>query len=120
MGDAAVGNGREHHEAHGDDAIDDGEGDDRQSNPRPRLGGAIAVAPVKQAAQQPPPQGLGRQGRDRFRGRAHWFGAPLGWSGGVAGGADGGSNTGMVPVTPSGGSKLPSMPPIGSSLAARV
>ena len=71
MGDAAVGDGGEHHEPHGDDAIDDGEGDDRQSHPRPRLGGAIAVAPVKQAAQEPAPPGLGRRGRDRFRSRAH-------------------------------------------------
>ena len=55
----AVGDDREHDEPRGNDAVDRRENEDRQADPRPRLGRAIDVAAVEQAAQQPPAPGLG-------------------------------------------------------------
>ena len=56
----AVGADREHHQTSGQHRIDRREQQDRQSDPRPGLGGAIDIAPVEQAADQPLPP--------RFRG----------------------------------------------------
>ena len=39
-----VGGDREHDEPHGDDGVDGGEGEDRQPDAGPRLGGAIDIA----------------------------------------------------------------------------
>ena len=51
----AVGADREHHQPPGDDGIDRGKGQDRKPDAGARLGGAIDIAPVEQAADQPLP-----------------------------------------------------------------
>ena len=51
----AVGCDRKHDEAGGNDGIDHGEGENRQADPRPRLGAAIDLVAVEQRAHQPPP-----------------------------------------------------------------
>ncbi|MGY4292634.1 hypothetical protein ACVWXN_000729 [Bradyrhizobium sp. i1.4.4] len=55
-----VGTDREHHEPAADQDVDRGKGDHREANARARLRGAVNVAPVEQAADQPLPPGLGR------------------------------------------------------------
>lgn len=55
-----VGADREHHEPAADQGVDRAEGEHRQADTRPRLGRAIDVAPVQQAADQPLPPRLGR------------------------------------------------------------
>ena len=47
---------RKHHEPRGNDGINHGKGENRQADPRPRLGAAIDLAAIEQRAQQPPPQ----------------------------------------------------------------
>ena len=54
----AVGADREHHQTSGQHRIDRREQQDRQSDPGPGLFGAIDVAPVEQAADQPLPPRL--------------------------------------------------------------
>ena len=54
----AVGADRKHHETSGEHGIDAGEGQDRKSDAGARLGGAIDIAPVEQAADQPLPPRL--------------------------------------------------------------
>ena len=124
MRGVAVGSDREHHEPRGDDGIDGGEGQDRQADPRPRLGAAVDIAAVEQFADEPVPPMLFAQPRigrtlfrrrrlKIFRGYAH-RGAPLGASGAGAGG--------MLPVVSivSDCSQFSMMPPIGSLLSAVV
>ncbi|MGY3456969.1 hypothetical protein ACVWW5_002419 [Bradyrhizobium sp. LM3.4] len=56
-----VGADREHHEPAADQGVDRDEGEHRQADARACLCGAIDVAPIKQAADQPlPPPGLSR------------------------------------------------------------
>ncbi len=57
---AAVGGHREHDEPDGDDAVDGGEGEDRQTDAGPRLDAAIDRAAVQQAAEEPPAPRLRR------------------------------------------------------------
>ena len=56
----AVGADREHHQPPADHRIDRREGEDRKSDAGARFRGAIDVAPVQQAADQPLPPGLCR------------------------------------------------------------
>ncbi len=51
----AVRGEREHHEPRGNDRIDGGEGNDRQSDPRPRLGMTVHSGAVENPADQPLP-----------------------------------------------------------------
>ena len=59
-GAVAVGADGEHHQASGQHGIDDGERQDRKPHPRARFRGAIDIAPVEQAADQPLPPRLRR------------------------------------------------------------
>jgi hypothetical protein len=52
---AAVGYDCEHDEAGGNDGINHGKSENRQSHPRSRLGAAIDLAAIEQRAHQPPP-----------------------------------------------------------------
>ena len=55
-----IGADREHHEPPGDDGIDHGKSQHRKPDAGARLRGAIDIAPVKQAADQPLPQRFDR------------------------------------------------------------
>ncbi len=96
----AVGADRKHHKPPADDRIDRRKGDHRESDAGTRLGGAVDIAAVKQAADQPLPP--------RFRGSL--FGLCRGGHG-LASGA------GTEPVTEGASafaSMVPIMAPIGS------
>ena len=70
----AVGTDREHHQTSGEHRIDSGKGENGKADAGARLRGAIDVAPVQQAADQPLPPGLGglcRRPGDRGQMIAH-------------------------------------------------